>query len=111
VADDGILLKDEITTGYCHMKFPAIREGTLGSDHPVLKDPRTGDIIDFSFMDRATRTLWVRIKSNSRNWKIWTNAPGLNCQYCLTVNFPAHCRKAICIAQTCANFQEAAQQI
>jgi hypothetical protein len=47
VADDGILLKDEITTGYCHMKFPAIREGTLGSDHPVLKDPRTGDIIDF----------------------------------------------------------------
>ena len=47
VADDGILLKDEIIPGYCHMKFPAIREGTLGSDHPVLKDPRTGDMIDF----------------------------------------------------------------
>ncbi len=32
---------------YCHMKFPAIREETLGSDRPVLKDRGSGDIIDF----------------------------------------------------------------
>src|SRR5437667_5957106 len=32
---------------YCHLKFPAIREDTLGSDHPALEDPNSGDIIDF----------------------------------------------------------------
>jgi hypothetical protein len=32
---------------YCHLKFPAIRENTLFSIRPVLKDPRDGDIIDF----------------------------------------------------------------
>jgi len=33
--------------GYCHLKFPAIEEKTLGSPQPVLKDPGSGDIIDF----------------------------------------------------------------
>jgi len=32
---------------YCHLKFPAIREDTLFSDRPVLKDASDGDIIDF----------------------------------------------------------------
>lgn len=34
-------------SNYCHMKFPAIREETLGWDHPILKDADSGDIIDF----------------------------------------------------------------
>ena len=34
-------------SNYCHMKFPAIRQETLGWDHPVLKDADSGDIIDF----------------------------------------------------------------
>jgi len=34
-------------SNYCHLKFPAIREETLYSDRPVLKDPRDGDIVDF----------------------------------------------------------------
>ena len=32
---------------YCHLKFPAIRENTLFSSRPVLKDASDGDIIDF----------------------------------------------------------------
>jgi len=32
---------------FCHLKFSAIREDTLFSDRPVLKDGREGDIIDF----------------------------------------------------------------
>ncbi|HZA56148.1 MAG TPA: hypothetical protein VE616_18035, partial [Candidatus Udaeobacter sp.] len=32
---------------YCHLTFPAIRENTLASDRPVLKDPSEGDIIDY----------------------------------------------------------------
>jgi hypothetical protein len=32
---------------FCHLKFPAITDDTLFSDHPVLKDPSEGDIIDF----------------------------------------------------------------
>jgi hypothetical protein len=32
---------------FCHLKFPAIREDTLFSDRPVLKDASDGDIIDF----------------------------------------------------------------
>jgi hypothetical protein len=47
VAADGILFIDQISPGYCHLKFPAIKESTLSSGHPVLKDPKTGDIIDF----------------------------------------------------------------
>jgi len=45
---DGVILKEASTEGsYCHMKFPAIDEITLGSKRPVLKDPSEGDIIDF----------------------------------------------------------------
>jgi len=44
---DGILLKEEIVPGYCHLKFPAVREDTLASDHPVLQNPTSGDIIDY----------------------------------------------------------------
>jgi hypothetical protein len=40
---------------FCHLKFPAIRDDTLFSDRPVLKDPSEGDIIDS--MDRATTIL------------------------------------------------------
>ena len=44
----GVISKDVATEGsYCHMKFPAIEERTLGSNRPVLKDPSEGDIIDF----------------------------------------------------------------
>jgi hypothetical protein len=32
---------------FCHLKFPAIRDDTLFSEQPVLKDPSEGDIIDF----------------------------------------------------------------
>jgi hypothetical protein len=34
-------------TNYCHLKFPTIREETLSSNHPILKDADLGDIIDF----------------------------------------------------------------
>jgi len=44
----GVISKDVSTEGsYCHMKFPAIDGRTLGSKRPVLKDPSSGDIIDF----------------------------------------------------------------
>jgi hypothetical protein len=32
---------------YCHLRFPAIREETLSSARPVLKDPSDGDIVDY----------------------------------------------------------------
>lgn len=47
-AANGIILKQEVTPGsYCHLKFPAIREETLAGDHPVLKVPNDGNLIDF----------------------------------------------------------------
>lgn len=47
-AADGIILKEEAVPGsYCHMKFPAIEESTLYTDHPALKSADSGDIIDF----------------------------------------------------------------
>ncbi len=46
---EGIISKVAAPQGnYCHLKFPAIREETLFSDHPALKDARDGDIINFS---------------------------------------------------------------
>ena len=39
--------KNEGNEPECHFKFPAIRRGTLSSDHPQLKSSATGDVIDF----------------------------------------------------------------
>jgi hypothetical protein len=48
IAEDGMLSKDQLNAGsYCHEKFPAIRQSTLGDDQPALKDSSTGDVIDF----------------------------------------------------------------
>jgi len=46
-AADGIIVKEQAGDNYCHMKFPAVREKTLFTDHPRVKSSRTGDIIDF----------------------------------------------------------------
>ena len=46
-AADGILLKEQATNNYCHMKFPAIKERTLAGNNPELKDASSGDVIDF----------------------------------------------------------------
>ena len=66
-AAPGVISNQVLTPGsYCHLKFPAIREETLSWDRPVLKDPSSGDIIDFS--DRAIRTHLGKTKSTSRDW-------------------------------------------
>ena len=47
-AAEGIISRTPDASGsYCHLRFPAIQEQTLGSGRPVLKDPAEGDIIDF----------------------------------------------------------------
>jgi hypothetical protein len=66
-AAPGVISNQVITEGsYCHLTSPAIREETLSWDRPVLKDPSSGDIIDFS--DRAIRTHLGKTKSTSRDW-------------------------------------------
>ena len=48
IAEDGVLSKQEfMPSNYCHMKFPAIRPSTLGTEQPTLKSQDTGDVIDF----------------------------------------------------------------
>lgn len=45
---NGVLSKADLGEGnYCHLQFPAIRPSTLDTDHPQLKSPNTGDIIDY----------------------------------------------------------------
>jgi hypothetical protein len=47
-AAEGIISRAPDSSGiYCNLKFPAIKEETLTSDRPVLKDPSEGDIVDF----------------------------------------------------------------
>lgn len=48
-ANKGIVEKERLSDNenYCHMKFPAIKEGTLASRNPQLKDASSGDLIDF----------------------------------------------------------------
>jgi hypothetical protein len=44
IAEDGILAKDSLTSDpYCHEKFPAIRQNTLGTDRPELESSTGGD--------------------------------------------------------------------
>jgi hypothetical protein len=46
---DGVLSRRELVPGgnYGHLRFPAITRESLFTDNPVLKDPSSGDIIDF----------------------------------------------------------------
>ena len=45
---EGVVSKGPVSgSNYCHLKFPAIREETLFSSRPVLKDSTDGDIVDF----------------------------------------------------------------
>ena len=47
-AAEGIISTVSDSSGtFCNLKFPAIKEETLTSDRPVLKDPSEKDIIDF----------------------------------------------------------------
>jgi len=47
-AADGVIEKEPLdTSSYCHLKFPAIDPGTLGTNHPVLESADSGNIIDF----------------------------------------------------------------
>lgn len=47
-AADGVIYRNPDSSGtFCHLRFPAIREETLSSNRPQLKDPSEGDIIDF----------------------------------------------------------------
>ena len=46
VGAENVISKDVLAEGsYCHTKFESIREHTLASSKPVLKD--TDDIVDF----------------------------------------------------------------
>jgi hypothetical protein len=48
IASDGVLSKTPLTKdNYCHLRFPAIRQSTLGTNHPQLKGADSGDIVDF----------------------------------------------------------------
>ncbi len=45
---NGVVSKTPLAAGnYCHLKFPAVRPSTIGTDHPQLKRPGTGDTVDF----------------------------------------------------------------
>lgn len=47
-AAEGIISRIPDAAGaYCQLTFPAIREETLYTDRPALKDPSEGDIIVF----------------------------------------------------------------
>lgn len=47
-AAEGVISNTRLgETHYCHLRFPAIQEGTLSWDSPVLKHAGSGDIIDF----------------------------------------------------------------
>ena len=47
--DDGVVFKQELEPGsnYCHTQMRAMRQSTLGSDTPELKNADSADIIDF----------------------------------------------------------------
>jgi hypothetical protein len=47
-SDDYVVSKMPLENGsYCHLRFPAIRQSTIGTDHPQLKNPDSGDVVDF----------------------------------------------------------------
>jgi len=48
LAADGVVVEGQLTPGsYCHEKFPAMTERSLGDNQPQLKQSTTGDVIDY----------------------------------------------------------------
>jgi hypothetical protein len=72
-AAEGVIYKSpDSTGGYCHLKFPAIREETLSWNPPVLKDPSEGDIVDFygpCDYDPLGQAEVLRQKLEARRWR------------------------------------------
>ena len=72
-AAEGIIYRrPDGTGGYCHLKFPAIREDTLSWNRPVLKDPSEGDIVDFygpCDHDPLGRAEVQRQRLEARRWR------------------------------------------
>ena len=46
-AADNYIVKEQAGNNYCHMKFPAISERTLFTNHPTPKPATTADVIDY----------------------------------------------------------------
>lgn len=45
---EGVIFRQAVESGdYCHLKFPAIEPGTLGSREPRLENPADRNVIDF----------------------------------------------------------------
>ena len=67
-----VISKDVFANGsYCHAKFETIRDETLASSQPVLKD--VDDIVDF--MVPATMILWGRRRFRPRRSRRNTGSP------------------------------------
>lgn len=47
-AETAVIRQPDASGNYCHLRFPAIREDTLFTDRPVLKDPSQGDFVVLS---------------------------------------------------------------
>ena len=48
IAADGVEVEGQLAPGsYCHEKFPAITERSLSDNQPQLKQPATGDMVDY----------------------------------------------------------------
>jgi hypothetical protein len=48
LAADGVVVEGQLAPGsYCHEKFPAMTERSLGDSQPQLKQSTTGDVIDY----------------------------------------------------------------
>ena len=46
-AADNYVLREEAGNNYCHLKFPAISERSLFTNHPTVKSSGTADVIDY----------------------------------------------------------------
>ena len=75
-AKDGILNSIKVgDSNYCHMHFPAMVEGTLSSDRPVLKDTASGDgdIIHFygpcDYDPHGKEAVQAQKRDESRRWQ------------------------------------------
>jgi hypothetical protein len=48
LAADGVEVEGQLAPGsYCHEKFPAMTERSLGDNQPELKQSTTGDMVDY----------------------------------------------------------------
>ena len=67
-AADPYILNESASDNYCHLKFPAVTQRSLFTNHPRPKNSSTGDIVDYYGSCDETPTSKDEVNTQRFEW-------------------------------------------